>query len=275
MADFTKAQIDIEKKEYEILKKINIVIKSQIELFNSNLENSLKFIEYLTLPLVMASNKSKSYNPFAEIIERHFTHIINYQMLSSDFLITPLGNSSDLCFEGNDCIIHIDIKTANITNTSDFKNNIALGFNQISYPGNLPISIDTENSKFRFTDNILRTYPFLPTEYIIKNQKKLCLTYGLLILYPDYSDKIKKITKEYNNIVSLISSKIQKIILEHINSNTSKQSSGSIAQDKIDLFTKNAIRGYFMHHIDNFHYLKKNCGKLVYLRKVYPMLQTK
>ena len=77
----------------------------------------------------------KSYNPFTEIIEKQIGFIFTEKLISEGYKNNPLGFSSDLTFENQDHIINIDIKSANLNNTADFKDLIPLGFSQTSYSG--------------------------------------------------------------------------------------------------------------------------------------------
>ena len=57
--DYSNEQIKIEEKEYEILKKLNFVFNDGIETFNDGLSDSLEYIYYITLPIIMASLENK------------------------------------------------------------------------------------------------------------------------------------------------------------------------------------------------------------------------
>ena len=133
MEELSKDQIEIEKKEFETLKKLNLLFRDNLDIFDSSLENSMRYTYYITLPIIMASLEDKSFNPFSEIIEKYINYIINNKMIARGDTVLPLGYSSDLSFEDENYVIHLDIKTANINNPADFKEEIALGFNQTSF----------------------------------------------------------------------------------------------------------------------------------------------
>lgn len=155
----------------------------------------------------MSSIEDKSYNPFAEIIERYVEYIVAQKMEIHGYKFLPLGYSSDLCFESEDTVTHIDIKTANIKNPSDFKDTIPLGFNQTSYSGKLPLG--KRNSNFYFSEGRepLKIYPILPTEYEIDVKKKIAITNALLFIYPDYKDSLDSVREVYSEILKLIDGK--------------------------------------------------------------------
>lgn len=84
----------------------------------------------------------------------------------------PVG--SDLFFEVDDAYIHIDLKTVQTRNISDFNTSIFVGRNQNSYAGNILVKNQPH-----------RAYtPALPTFYTKESGlKKICLTYFITILY--------------------------------------------------------------------------------------------
>jgi len=91
-------------------------------------------------------------------------------MISMGYKMLPLGYSSDLTFEDDEHVINIDIKTANIKNPADFKEEIALGFNQTSYSGKLPSGIRGKGEYYSDGIEIVRTYPNLPKEYHVNGK---------------------------------------------------------------------------------------------------------
>ena len=130
----------------------------------------------------MASKQGKSYNPFSEIIEKYTIYILTYKLEKEGYKLLPMGYSADLTLENRDHILNIDIKTANLDNPSDFKKTINLGINQITHVARLPI-----NRKFLPAPFFV--YPTIPPYYKFPNGEiKLVLTYGLLFIYPPYSD---------------------------------------------------------------------------------------
>lgn len=253
MANLTDEQIKIEKEEYCMLKKFNLVFSDNLSLFDSRLKDSLKYMYYVTLPIVMASLENKSFNPFSEIIEKHISYIINNKMLALGYKMLPLGYSSDLCFEDEDKVIHLDIKTANIKNPADFKEEIALGFNQTSYPGKLPSGI--RGTSYYSSDGIdeVKTYPILPAEYKFNGKTKLCLTNGLLFIYPDYKEIIDGIREKYIEIRKILDGRLielfkdvfsgQKNINLFLDYKPSKE-----RFKRRELIVENLIRAYFIHN---------------------------
>jgi hypothetical protein len=79
----------------------------------------------------------------------------------------PIG--SDLMYQTEDAIVHIEIKTNLVTNVSDYKGKVQLGRNQISY-------------------GIAQFSPNLPTNYMSVNLSTL--TYVIQIIHEHMSPKI-------------------------------------------------------------------------------------
>ena len=221
---------EIEEIEYETLLKIDEVFSDSLEDFNTRLDGSLRYLDYLALPIIMSSIEAKSYNPFAEIIERYVEYIVAQKMEIRGYKFLPLGYSSDLCFESENTVTHIDIKTANIKNPSDFKDTIPLGLNQISYSGHLPLG--ERNSSFYFSEGRepLKIHPNLPTEYEIDGKKKIAVTNALLFIYPDYKDSLDTVREVYVEILNLIDGKLKNFILEILSEVT------EVRADNVDKF---------------------------------------
>jgi hypothetical protein len=206
MSVYSEEQIEVEKKELEVLKKLNFVFNDSLDTFNTCLKDSLDYIYYVTLPIVMASLENRSFNPFSEIIEKHISFIVNSKMISLGYKMIPLGYSSDLTFEDDKTVINIDIKTANINNPSDFKEDVALGLNQTSYAGKLPCGIRGKEY-YRDGVNSVKTFPNLPKSF--KEKNKLTITNGLLFIYPDYKDIIDEIRNDYIEIREILDSNLK------------------------------------------------------------------
>ncbi|PTD94279.1 hypothetical protein C9439_03005 [archaeon SCG-AAA382B04] len=82
----------------------------------------------------------------------------------------PIG--SDLFFESHEAFIHIEVKTARISNTSDYGGEVPLGHNQTSY-----------NPSRSYSGTDIDAEPHLPHYYELEGNKKPCLTYALQIIY--------------------------------------------------------------------------------------------
>jgi len=121
----------------------------------------------------------KETSDFAVGSERIFYWLFNQFGIPNS---SPVG--SDLFFETYNAYIHIDIKTVTLANIGDFTKNIAVEDNQNSYSGEIEI---------RGKNN--RPYKgHLPTFYTKTNgQKKVCLTYFLIILYNEQNLDIQAI----------------------------------------------------------------------------------
>ena len=92
---------------------------------------------------------------------------------------TPIG--SDFMFETFDAIVHIDIKTCNSSNRSDYVGKIPFSLNQTSY--------------FHEADNI---YGSLPSVYSLNResntQTKLCVTFIIQLVYDQHTQKIERLS---------------------------------------------------------------------------------
>ena len=116
---------------------------------------------------------------FAVGSERIFYWIFNQFGIPNS---SPVG--SDLFFETYNAYVHIDIKTVTLSNIGDFTKNIFVGDNQNSYEGVIEVA-GKEPRPYKGN---------LPTYYTKKNgEKKLCLTYFLLILYDETNLDIQTI----------------------------------------------------------------------------------
>lgn len=262
-----KIQNSIERKEYDILKLLNSVFQDSLNDFNTQLSNTLKYLHYITLPIIMASLEGKSYNPFANIIEKYISFIVNTKMIGNGYKMLPLGYSSDLCFENEDHIINIDIKTANLNNPADFNKEIALGFNQTSYPASLPSGINKSESYVKDGISAIKVFSNLPSEYIIDDKRKLNLTNGLLFIYPDYKEIIDSIKKKYEEIESLIDDKLIYLYKESISDDSIikkflnyKPSKAKYERKKI--LIDNLIRGIFIHNREDLEFSEDEMKKI-------------
>ena len=251
MSDFTKEQIEVEKKEHDMLKKLNRVFSDNLSIFDSGLEDSLKYMNYITMPIIMASLKKKSFNPFSEIIEKHISYIINDKMIGLDYKMLPLGYSSDLSFENDEEIVHLDIKTANINNPADFKEEIALGFNQTSYPGKLPLGIRGDSSYTPDGIDEVKTYPNLPEEYKSNGKSRICLTNGLLFIYPDYKEIIDNVREEYITIRKILDGGLIRLLRDKKQFLDYRPHRERFKRREI--IVGNLVRGYFIHDKKDLH----------------------
>ena len=241
----------IELKEFETLKMLNFIFHSSLDEFDTYLSNSLKYIPYITLPIIMASLEGKSYNPFANIIEKYISYIVNKKMIDAGYNMLPLGYSSDLCFEKDDLIINIDIKTANINNPSDFSKEIALGFNQTTYPASLPTGKSKSSDYVREGIDVVKVYSNIPSIYKIDSEEKLNLTFGLLFIYPDYKEIIDNIKNDFKEIENIVDSKLLYLYRDLLTDEgihkflNYKPSNSKFTRKQIII--DNLIRGIFIH----------------------------
>jgi len=87
----------------------------------------------------------------------------------------PIG--SDLFFETENAFIHIDIKTALLTNRADYYGRVNVGRNQTSYPA-------YQGTNINFSPNLPIYY-----NYGTSNEKS-CLTYGIQIIHENIKQNI-------------------------------------------------------------------------------------
>jgi len=250
----------IEKIEYEMLLKFNNIFYECIDDFNTKLDSSLNYLDFITLPVIMSSIEKKAYNPFSEIIEKYVEFIVTQKMAAHGYQFLPLGYSSDMCFNGDDAIIHIDIKTANLNNPSDFKNTIPIGFNQTSYQAKLPLG--ERGGSFYVSDGKepFKVYPVLPAEYERNGKKKITMTNALLFIYPDYKDIMDEFRSDYEEILSLIDGKLRDVILkilkgsllyitpEDVEKFLEKKNKNTNIKNRRVLY-ENIVRGYYIHNL--------------------------
>lgn len=223
-------ELEVEKLEEKILNELVLLFEDALDEFYSSINRSLKYLDKIILPIIMASEENKSYNPFSEIIEKHTVHILIRKLENKGYKLLPLGYSADLTMEGEDHILNIDVKTANDDNLSDFCGTINIGLNQLTHIARIKNSRLSE----QFLPEPFYIYPTIPPYYEVEGRKKLVLTYGFLFIYPSYSEPIKEIRKEYDRfkkrIVHIIKSKLE----------------GQV-KNREELLAENIIRGMVIH----------------------------
>jgi hypothetical protein len=254
---YTPEQIKIENQEYKFLQKLNNILSINLQEFNTKYSNSLKYINYLTLPIIMASIEDKAYNPFSEIIEKHISFIVDKKMEENGYKVLPLGYSSDLTYENDENIVNIDIKTANIENPADFSNEIALGFNQTNYLAKLPSGIKGKRNYNKSGIEEVKTTPNIPSKYKLGQKTKLNLTYGLIFIYPEISTIIDEIRNDYLIIRKLFDNILIKLYFTAFSGDiNSFQDFLDYKPNKEKIIRKeiiidNLIRANYIHRIKN------------------------
>lgn len=252
--------LEIEKVEKKVLFNFSWLFKNSLDEFGTSIDRSLGYLDRIILPTIMASKQDKSYNPFAEIIEKYAAHILTYKLEKEGYKLLPLGYSADLTLEGNDHILSIDIKTANLANPSDFRETINVGINQMTHVAKL-----YANKKFLPTP--FYVYSTIPPYYKFPNgQVKLVLTYGFLFIYPSYSDLIAEIRKEYTELFKFFRNKVKKVLIPILAEilKTSEEKAEQILESKPkksrytreELITESIIRGIFIHEEERSELLK-------------------
>ena len=141
------------------LKNLISGLNSRIEILNDWYQNFIK--------TARSGYKASDLDTGAERIFHHFfASILRFPNSS------PIG--SDLMFELSDSFVHIEVKTALINNTADYKGKINIAINQTSYEVNKLFS------------------PNLPQYYRISSKdKKPCLTYIIQIVHEHAKPNIK------------------------------------------------------------------------------------
>ena len=244
-------ELEIEEVEKNVLFNFSWLFKNSLNEFSTSIDRSLGYLDRIILPTIMASKQDKSYNPFAEIIEKYATHILTYKLEKEGYKLLPLGYSADLTLEGNDHILNIDIKTANLTNLSDFRETINVGINQVTHVAKLRVNKKLLPPPFY-------VYSTIPSYYKFPNgQVKLVLTYGLLFIYPSYRDLIVEIRKEYLELFSFFRNKVKKaltpILAKILEASEEKAETFLKSKPKKssykteELITESIIRGIFIH----------------------------
>ncbi|OGM05297.1 hypothetical protein A2715_05450 [Candidatus Woesebacteria bacterium RIFCSPHIGHO2_01_FULL_39_32] len=249
----------IEEIEFKYLTQLHSYIKNNLREFEENLAKSLNYLPSITLPIIMASIEGKSYNPFAEIIERHISYTVIKELLKQGFKFIPLGYSADLCFENDEIVLNIDIKTANAENKSDYNNLVTSGLNQTSFKGLLPIGVKGKTDYHSGGIKEIKVTPVLPTKY----HSKLTVTCELQFIYEDYKDVIDSIREEYSAVRKIFASYLPQILAESfetkedlnyfLNYKTKKSDS-----DRKKYLTDNLIRNYYIQGEREIKYNKKD-----------------
>lgn len=242
---------EIEKKEKEILLKFGWLFKNSLDEFSTSVDRSLGYLDRIILPTIMASKTDKSYNPFAEIIEKYVIHLLTHKLEKEGYKLLPLGYSADLTLENEEHILSIDIKTANLANPSDFRKTINVGINQMTHVAKLPIQGKPLPDPFF-------VYPTIPPYYRFPDERiKLIFTYGLLFIYPSYSDLVREIRQEYIELFKFFRSKVRKALVPILMGllRITKKNAEQILDSKPpksrytreELIAESVIRGIFIH----------------------------
>ena len=262
--------LQIEEKEKEMLLKLGWIFKDSLDDFSTSVDRSLKYLDKIVPPIIMASKKGKSYNPFSEIIEKYVIHIMTRKFEREGYSLLPLGYSADLTLENEHHILNIDIKTANIDNPSDFRKTINVGINQMTHVAKLRLNR-------RFLPSPYFVYPTIPPFYEMDDgSRKLVLTYGLLFIYPSYRDLMDDIREDYHSLFDFFNRKLKHVLIQIVERNfgISKEKAVRIIESKPrrsrysrdELITESLIRGVFIHRQERENILHSlNISKKEYI----------
>jgi hypothetical protein len=160
----------IESKELHYFNQIIFTLLQDIEKMIKSL-NSKDRIKEDWIDIFRKSDKKRQNSDFAKGAERVYSWLFSQFGTPNS---SPIG--ADLMFETYDAFVHIDIKTAKISNGSDYKGKVPIGENQTSYKSN------------NFNSNLPFYYTIHEGKKIIK---KPCLTYILNVIYDDKSESFK------------------------------------------------------------------------------------
>lgn len=160
---------ELEKLEYDYFKIIKFHLTQDLNHIIDGLNSRLIIIKDWYNQFIKTARsgyKASDLETGAERIFHHFFATI-FKFPNS----SPIG--SDLMYRVPEALIHIDIKTALISNPSDYKGKINISANQTSY-----------SVKNVFSPN-------LPQYYNLKNKKIPCLTYIIQIIHEHAQPNIK------------------------------------------------------------------------------------
>jgi hypothetical protein len=162
---FSREEKNIEIIEEDILNQIYFTLSQDLEKMLNGL-NSKNKIKNDWINAFNRIDKKKQTSDFARGAERIYFWLFNQFGIPNS---APIG--ADMFFETYKAYVHIDIKSAKLTNKSDYKGKIPISENQTSY----------HSRTKKFNTN-------LPFYYLTDNTKKPCLTYVINVIYDDTDD---------------------------------------------------------------------------------------
>jgi hypothetical protein len=164
------SDFELEKIERTYFDYILTFLKANLNAVIEGLNSRLKIFKDWYKNFIKTARKGYKASDLDTGAERIFSHFFASILRLPNS--SPLG--SDLMFEAPDAFIHIEVKTALITNPTDYKGKINIATNQTSYP-----------IKGRF-------FPNLPQYYTLnENIKKPCLTYIIQVIHEHAKPDIK------------------------------------------------------------------------------------
>lgn len=155
---------EIEFWENHYLNQLEFMLKQDLEKMMEGLRSKDKIKEDWIDVFKRSAQKNSD---FARGAERIYFWLFNQFGIPNS---SPIG--ADMFFETYNAFVHIDIKTAKIDNTSDYKGKLPIGKNQSGYK--------LDNKKY-IVD--------LPTRYSYQN--KVCLTYFISIVFGEENDEFE------------------------------------------------------------------------------------
>lgn len=178
------------EKEREDLNKVEEAEKKEIERIERNYLESINYLLSMDVDkmikglnskdsirdnwdIFLSTNSRTSRTELSTGAERMFYWLFNQFGAPNS---SPIG--SDLFFETHDAYIHIDIKSVQSKNKSDFKGKVAIERNQTSYKSTFLVNEGKATEERRSYEGNLPYY------YQKSNgKKKVCLTYFIAVFY--------------------------------------------------------------------------------------------
>ncbi|WP_297459168.1 hypothetical protein [Thermococcus sp.] len=242
--------LEVERLEKRVLFKFSRLFQESLGEFFTSVDKSMAYLEHLVLPIVMASKEDKSYNPFAEIMEKYALHILSKRLERAGYTLLPLGYSADLTMDGESHILNIDIKTANLDNPSDFRGTIPVGINQITHVARLKLGKE-------FLPKPFFVYPNVPPVYCEGERCKPVLTYGLMFLYPPYRDLVEEVRNSYLELREFFEERVKSTLIPILGETLGVDEGEALSllnyrpqkvrSTRLEILAENVIRGIILH----------------------------
>lgn len=166
----------LEQVEREYFEIILFHLKENIDDVVEKLNSRLGIIEDWYEEFIRTKKEGEKPSDLDIGAERIFHYIYDRVMRNPNS--SPIG--ADLLYETFNAFIHIDIKTALIDNTPDYKGKVPVGFNQTSYK---PASYD-------FIPNLHTYYSKKYVDEYGNEYNKPCLTYIIQVIHEHASPTI-------------------------------------------------------------------------------------
>lgn len=164
------SDFELEKRERQYYEAILLYLKQGLKTLIEGLNSRISIKEDWYDNFIKTARRGYKASDLDTGAERIFHHFFAYFLRFPNS--SPIG--SDLMFELPDAFIHIEIKTALLSNPSDYKGKINIGINQTSYAVNKV-----------FIPNLPKYY------HLSSRMEKPCLTYIIQIIHEHAQPNIK------------------------------------------------------------------------------------